>query len=540
MSSGYVGPGGQWVEYTATPAASPSGSGLTAAELASVQATYRGEAFPVNEVSPLDWIGFDLTGTHDNTTILQAAIDEAAFKFRSNYGFGVSNRLMLPPGRIVFSGQLLIRQNSWIEGNYGAAGATELRWAGPNNVDAISNVSGIELSFCHLSNLRLQDIRTDPTGGVGISFKDFNNGVSLRRIQVMQFPQVHIYVGSDPGQASDCVEIYDAWVTSSKPNAKGILIERCDNQVIINYIKSDITTSPANDGYVIRCENMANDNVVVEIANVKHEGNNRCPTLSFPANTKGNLAIRNIVQRSIAGGAGGAGDIVQFGAAAASSAFHFDNTSSGRTTGAASEGGRVTLENIAGNHHGDWTGASGAATIRCVGTGALVYGPVARAMAGVTGRIVRDLAGNNSPAGAVYGNVGDRYSRLDATSITCGTWVKQFGAATTTGWTPLTPETQSPAYAGTLAVNLQSGNRVVVGTLTGNITHSAPTNVPAQGVQVVYEFTQDGTGGRTIAWSSAHKGAWPTGSGTANQKKTVSGRSDGTNLLFVGDSGWYT
>ena len=99
---------------------------------------------------------------------------------------------------------------------------------------------------------------------------------------------------------------------------------------------------------------------------------------------------------------------------------------------------------------------------------------------------------------------------------------------------------QSPAYAAAFACDLGLGNRVQVGTLTGNITHSNPTNIPRSQTEVVYEFTQDGTGGRTITWSSLHKGAWPTASGTANQKMLVTGISNGTQIIFTGSSGWYS
>lgn len=99
---------------------------------------------------------------------------------------------------------------------------------------------------------------------------------------------------------------------------------------------------------------------------------------------------------------------------------------------------------------------------------------------------------------------------------------------------------QSPAYAAAFACDLGLGNRVQVGTLTGNITHSSPTNVPRSQTEVTYEFTQDGTGGRTITWSSLHKGAWPTASGTANQKLLVAGVSNGTQIIFKGSSGWYS
>jgi hypothetical protein len=101
------------------------------------------------------------------------------------------------------------------------------------------------------------------------------------------------------------------------------------------------------------------------------------------------------------------------------------------------------------------------------------------------------------------------------------------------------PFAQAPTFAASFACNLGLGNRVTVGTLTGNITHLSPTNLPRSQTEVVYEFTQNGTGGYAITWSALHKGAWPTGSGTANQKLLVTGVSNGTQIIFTGSSGWY-
>lgn len=509
-------------------------SGLNAMETAAISVRTK------DVIDPRDWIGFDLTGSNDNSSILQAVIDEAAFKFRSDLGFGASKRLRLPSGRIAFSTQLLLKQSLYCEGSYGVAGGTELWWTGGDSVTAITNTAGLETSFLRLENFRLEDKRTAPTSGRGISILDINNGVQILGIQVMQFPLEQIYVGAPPGQASDCVEIHNVWATSQKTTAKGILIERIDNQVSLSHIKSDLVTNPANDGYVIRCEVIPNDSCVIRISDVKHESNNRCPTLSFPSSTRGNVVVQNVVQRNPQGGAAGAGDIVQVGASASGSAFVFNNSASGRTTGATSEtGGRMLVQNVAGANHTDWTGATGAATIRMVGSSSAVYGPVINAQIGSAGRVQRSIAGNGQPNGSVYGNVGDEYSMLDGSSASAVKWIKGTGNGTNTSWRPLSSLTQSLAFAATFASNLQLGNRVVVGSLTANITISAPTNIPVFDTAVVYEFTQDGTGGRTITWSSVFKGAAPTASGIANQKQRVEFISDGTNLIFVGASGWY-
>ncbi len=502
-----------------------------------------GDVFTIPDVvDPRDWTGFDLTGNHDNSTILAAAVAEAAYKSRPAYGFSCSKRLHLPMGRIVFSEQLLVTQNLWMEGVMGADGATELRWTGADGVAAIATSNTADVSYCKLSNFRLKDFRTTPTTGRGIDLRRVKNGTTLQGLQVFQFPVEQVYIGADSGQSSDCISIDDLWVHSSVATATGLLLERVDNAILLRNIKSDLATTPANDGYVIRIQQITNDNAVVDICGVKHESDNKCPTISLPQTTHGNLSIRSVNQRNPAGGAAGAGDIIQFGASSAGNAYAF-GWGGTITTGSSSEtGARVSMENITGTNHSDWANAAtptAAATVKGLGTGQFLCGNVIRAAFGVNGRFVRDgLAANGIPNGSVYGNVGEEVVRSDAGSTTCSRWLKQFGNGTNTGWTPLTPDTQSPAFSGSFACNLQSGNRVVVGALTGTLTHSNPINVPAQGVEVIYEFTQDGTGGRGITWSSLHKGSWPTGSGTAGQKKTATGRSDGTNLVFVSDSGW--
>lgn len=487
-----------------------------------------------------EWSGLDLTGNNDNSAILQAAINETAYKYRADFGFGASLRLFMPAGRIAFSTPLVLKQNLWLEGVFGADGGTVLVWGGADGVDALANIPSMDTSMVNLCNFELEDARLAPTSGRGIALNDFNNGVSLRRLMLTGFPREQIYIGADSGHAGDCTEIFDIWLNSSKPEARGILLERLDNNIIINNIKSDIATSPSNDGYVIRTQSMPSDGQVIEISNVKHESNNRCPTLSFNSASRGNLSIRNIVQRNPIGGAAGAGDVIQFGAAASASAYWKDNTSTGVTTGAVSEGGgRTTIENVTGANHSDWTGASGAATIRMLGSGVTVYGAVSRALVGTSGRVVRELASNGIPNGTFYGNIGDTYRRLDAVSITAAFWVKEQGTATNTGWVPTKPETQSVAFAASLSVNLQLGNRVSVAAMTAALTHNSPTNVPIAGVRVEYLFVQNETGGYGITWSSLHKGTSPTASGTANQKQSVRFISDGTNLVFESASGWY-
>lgn len=98
------------------------------------------------------------------------------------------------------------------------------------------------------------------------------------------------------------------------------------------------------------------------------------------------------------------------------------------------------------------------------------------------------------------------------------------------------PLPQTVAFSATLNVNFASGTIVTVGTLTGNITHASPTNIPLTGTPVRYQFTEDAGAAHTHTWSALHKGAWPTGVNEANQKKTIYGINDGTNLIFQSNS----
>lgn len=493
----------------------------------------------IGEVVDLrDWDGLDLTGSNDNSSILQAAIDQTSVAMHSYLGFNCAYRLQIPVGRIAFGTQLLLKQSSFIEGIQAINEGSELRWVGADGVDAIANQ--LNVSYCTLRNLRLKDFRTNPTSGRGISIDRITNGVILQRLQIMNFPSEQLYFGAPPGYSVDCVAMDDIWVTSTKTTAKGILIERADNNVSLHNIKSDIVTTPANDGYVIRVGAIANENAVISISSVKHESNNRCPTISLPLNTRGNMIITSVQQRNPQGAAAGAGDVIQIGAVAGGSAFAVNGTTAGFTTGSTSEtGGRLVLQNISGPYHSDWTGASGAAMVRCLGSGTAVYGPVTVAQLGSGGRVTRDIAGAGSPQALIYGNVGDTWRSLDATSTKCAVWVKKSGAGTNTGWQPTTPETQSVSYAATVNADINLGNRVSIGALTGAVLLAGPTNIPVFGTEVIYELLQDGTGGRAISYGSLHKGTWPTASGTANQKQTLRGVSDGTNIVFASASGWY-
>ena len=70
---------------------------------------------------------------------------------------------------------------------------------------------------------------------------------------------------------------------------------------------------------------------------------------------------------------------------------------------------------------------------------------------------------------------------------------------------------------------------VSVGILTGNITINAPTK-PALGKVLIFDFTQDGTGSRTITWNAVFSLIGANGAGTASQI--------GTSMFVYNGSKW--
>lgn len=68
--------------------------------------------------------------------------------------------------------------------------------------------------------------------------------------------------------------------------------------------------------------------------------------------------------------------------------------------------------------------------------------------------------------------------------------------------------------------------------MTGNLTINAPTN-PRTGAMLVFGFTQDATGGRTITWNAVFKNV-TDGTGAPNQKGATSFVYDGANWVQVG------
>lgn len=116
------------------------------------------------------------------------------------------------------------------------------------------------------------------------------------------------------------------------------------------------------------------------------------------------------------------------------------------------------------------------------------------------------------------------------------TFIQDYGGAKYIGTLIHEPNpVGSSSNAIALDMSYQAYKRV--NTLTENTTVGAPTNGIA-GMELSMFFTQDGTGGRTVAWNSVFKGVTLASSGTANQKAFIVFRFDGFNWYQVGVCAW--
>ncbi|WP_448191260.1 hypothetical protein [Azospirillum sp. sgz301742] len=88
--------------------------------------------------------------------------------------------------------------------------------------------------------------------------------------------------------------------------------------------------------------------------------------------------------------------------------------------------------------------------------------------------------------------------------------------------------TDAPSIvAGVVTLNLDNANVFPV-SLTANVTSIVLQNVPATGrhVEILITFTQDATGGRTVAWPASFK--WPGGTAP-----TVSSTASAADVLYA-------
>lgn len=102
---------------------------------------------------------------------------------------------------------------------------------------------------------------------------------------------------------------------------------------------------------------------------------------------------------------------------------------------------------------------------------------------------------------------------------------------------------QVVAFSATPALNCDLGGIVTIDTtLTAGITWAAPSNVPPAGEEVKITMTQDGVGGRAVAWNAAYifPTAWSNTGNTANTISEATFVSNGTKLIAQGANVWHT
>lgn len=104
------------------------------------------------------------------------------------------------------------------------------------------------------------------------------------------------------------------------------------------------------------------------------------------------------------------------------------------------------------------------------------------------------------------------------------------------------PLSQALTSGAAPAWNLGIGNIATLATgANATVTLGAPTNIPPAGTPCSVVITQDGVGGRTVAWDAAYifPTAWSNTGNTANKKSVANFISDGSALVFVGSNSWY-
>ena len=146
--------------------------------------------------------------------------------------------------------------------------------------------------------------------------------------------------------------------------------------------------------------------------------------------------------------------------------------------------------------------------------------------------IICDISVTASAAGAMVIN--------SAAATVPGTGLVQYDGA---AWRRVAAKTQALTPGAAPAVNCNLGNNITLNTgANATVTLGAPSNVPAAGECVIFTITQDGVGGRVVAWNAAYifsGGAFSNVGNTANKKTTINFISDGTALVANGLNTWY-
>lgn len=353
----------------------------------------RPDEFGVN----VQWFGAIGDGTINDSPAIQAAED---------YSHPISKQLIFPGNHIYRIDSTISRgQHSYWVGEQSVDTGTQLWFYGPDGDNAVEAIGGTGdgISRIYTKEIRILDKRTSPTGGDGLHISNFDNRVNVIGCFFGDFPGAQLNITSPAGTASDSVMIDDVWLFAGIAGSIGINIERVDNVVQIRNIKCDTLAGTK----CINIDSIANEAAVLDISNIKHEPNNTTsPTITI-GSSHGNILLQNVVQRNASGTAS---DIIVITNSTAA---------------------RVNMVNIAGDNHNSWGTGAQLVTIEGPFAQTIAGSRIDSAYLGVSGRIVRDIAGNGNPEGVQFGNIGDVWHRLDSAATL---YVKSSGTGTNSGW----------------------------------------------------------------------------------------------------------
>lgn len=147
------------------------------------------------------------------------------------------------------------------------------------------------------------------------------------------------------------------------------------------------------------------------------------------------------------------------------------------------------------------------------------------------------LVNNTSTTAYVSTGLTDTTGLFTINNIPPGVYTVYTGGTPTGPWTatgdnnydvaPSFDTIQTPTFVSPLTIDASAGQIVVVGILTNNITINAPTN-PAKGQRLTLQFTQDGTGSRTVTWNAVFKVTWVDTGNTLGKRSAITFFYDGT------------